>query len=116
MVVVKVVVVCILKYNHFCYCYYNNPYPALHNPNPYPKVCFRPNTGMVLYNGLTAGLATLLKSRDRYPQRLSELAKRILLEFILLPLKVDFHIETLHGNKTFEISDGDVQLLDKDCL
>ena len=71
---------------------------------------------MVLYNGLTAGLATLLESRDRYPQRLSELAKRIFLGFILLPLKVDFHIETLHGNKTFEISDGDVQLLDKDCL
>ena len=41
MVVEKVVVVCILKYNHFFYCYYYyyNPYPALHNPNPYPKVC-----------------------------------------------------------------------------
>ena len=38
MVVVKVVVVCILKYNHFYYCCYYNPYPVLHNPNPYPKV------------------------------------------------------------------------------
>ena len=38
MVVVKVVVVCILKYNHFYYCYYDNPYPELHNPNPNPQV------------------------------------------------------------------------------
>ena len=40
MVVVKVAVVCILKCNHFYYCYYYNPYPVLHNPNPNPKVCF----------------------------------------------------------------------------
>ena len=40
MVVVKVVVVCILKYNHFYHCYYYNPYPVLHNPNPNPQVWF----------------------------------------------------------------------------
>ena len=38
MIVVKVAVMCILKYNHFYYCYYYNPYPVLHNPNPSPKV------------------------------------------------------------------------------
>ena len=35
-VVVKVI---ILQNTHYYYFYYYNPYPALHNPNPYPKVC-----------------------------------------------------------------------------
>ena len=48
MVVVKVVLVCILKYNHFYYCYYYNPYPVLHNPNPYPKVWVSPTHGGIV--------------------------------------------------------------------
>ena len=36
---VVVVVVYILIYNRFYYCYYYNPYPVLHNPYPNLQVC-----------------------------------------------------------------------------
>ena len=38
-VVVAVAKVIILQNTHYYYFYYYHPYPALHNPNPYPKVC-----------------------------------------------------------------------------
>ena len=40
--IVVVANVIILQNTHYYYFYYCHPYPALHNPNPYPKVCITP--------------------------------------------------------------------------